>query len=217
MIRYKSNILHVFELISNINIKNSFNQMLMSNLMAKKFNKKASNPKNKPDKVLQTIDPKPGQNIVDIGSGGGYFTLRFAKIVGDKGKIYAVDTNPVLLDYVKNSAKKEGLDNIETILTKEDRVDLPEKSIDIIFMRNVTHHLFDRVEYFKQLKKFLTARGRVVILEYKKGKSFTFRGLFGHYLPKEVVMREMQESGYRLEKEFDFLPEQHFTIYSSEG
>ena len=47
----------------------------------------------------------------------------------------------------------------------------------------------------------------------KKGKSFTFRGLFGHDVPKEVIKQEMEKVGYLLEKEFDFLPEQHFTIY----
>jgi len=52
-----------------------------------------SNPKSKPDQILEAIALKPGQNIADIGSGGGYFSLRFAKIVGQEGKIYAVDAN----------------------------------------------------------------------------------------------------------------------------
>ncbi|HEX68394.1 MAG TPA: methyltransferase domain-containing protein, partial [bacterium] len=90
-----------------------------------------------------------------------------------------------------------------------------KESLDFVFMRNVTHHISDRVSYFKNLKKFLKPSGKVVIIEYKKGKPFTFRGMFGHYVSKETIVQEMEEAGYVLEKEFDFLPEQHFTIYGS--
>ena len=186
----------------------------MANFQVKMFNKKASDPKNKPDKIIEAIALKPGQSIADIGSGGGYFSLRFAKIVGEEGRVYAVDTKPELLEYVKNSAREEGLDNVIPTLVSEDKLDLPEKSLDLIFMRNVTHHIPNRVEYFKSLKRFLKPDGRIAIIEYKKGRIFTFRGLFGHYLPKETIVQEMKEAGYLLEKEFNFLPEQHFTIYA---
>ena len=185
----------------------------MANFRAELFNKKASHPKNKPDQIIKTIGLKRGQSIADIGAGGGYFSLRFAEIVGDEGKVYAVDTNPEFLQVIKSSAKKKGLNNIVTILIK-DTLDLPENSLDFVFMRNVTHHILNRIEHFKNLTRFLKADGKVIIIEYKKGKFFTFRGLFGHDVPKETIMREMKEAGYTLEKDFDFLAEQHFTIYS---
>ncbi|MCD6500482.1 methyltransferase domain-containing protein [bacterium] len=186
----------------------------MANFQAKMFNKKASDPKNKPDQIIEAIALRPGQSIADIGSGGGYFSLRFAKIVGKEGRVYAVDTKPEFLEYVKNSAKEKGLDNVIPTLAAGDKLDLPEKSLDLIFMRNVIHHLPNRVEYFKRLKRFLKPDGRIAIIEYKKGKIFTFRWLFGHYLPKRTIVQEMEKSDYLLEKEFNFLPEQHFTIYT---
>ncbi len=186
----------------------------MANFQAKMFNKKASDPKNKPDQIIEAIALKPGQSIADIGSGGGYFSLRFAKIAGEEGRVYAVDTKPEFLEYIKNSAKKEGLNNVIPTLVLGDKLDLPEKSLDLVFMRNVAHHIPNRIEYFKNLKRFLKPGGRIVIIEYKKGKIFTFRGLFGHYVPKETIIREMEEAGYLLKKEFNFLPEQHFTIYA---
>jgi len=185
----------------------------MANFQAKMFNKKASDPKNKPDQIIKTIALKSGQNIADIGSGGGYFSLRFAEIVGEKGKVYPVDTNPDFLEFVKNSAKEKRLNNVVPILITEDRLDLPEKSLDFIFMRNITHHIPNRVKYFRNLEDFLKPDGKIIIIEYKKGKFFTFRGIFGHDVPKEVIKQEMGEAGYILEKEFDFLPEQHLTIY----
>jgi len=79
----------------------------MKTSKARMFNRKASNPKNKPDQIIEAIPLKSGQNIADIGSGGGYFSLRFAKIVGEKGKVYSVDTSPDLLEFIKNSANEK--------------------------------------------------------------------------------------------------------------
>ncbi len=202
----------------------------MKNRLAKMFNKKASDPKNKSDQIIEAINLKEGQNVADIGSGGGYFSLRFAVIVGEKGKVYPVDTKSKFLEFIKNNAKEKGLNNIKPTLVSEDRLDLPctienhdcksvvqglpEKSLDFIFMRNVTHHIPNRVKYFRNLKNFIKPDGKIIIIEYKKGKSFTFHRIFGHNVSKEIIIKEMEKAGYLLEKEFDFLPEQHFTIYS---
>lgn len=188
----------------------------MKNFQAKMFNKKASNSKNKPNQILEAILLKPGQSIADIGAGGGYFSLRFAEVVGRKGKVHAVDTNQGFLEFIKNTAKEKKLNNIVTLLATEKKLDLPEKSLDFIFMRNVTHHISNRIKYFEDLKQFLKQNGKIIVLEYKPTKSFSFRGMFGHHVPKETIAKEMKKAGYLLEKEFDFLPEQHFTIYSKQ-
>lgn len=180
------------------------------------FNKKALDPRNKPDEIIEAIGLKCGQIIADIGAGGGYFSLRFAEIVGQDGKVYAVDTNPEFLQFIEDSANEKGLKNIITLLV-ENKLILPEKSLDFVFMRNVTHHLPNRVGHFKNLKQFLKPNGRIVIIEYKKGKIFNFHRLFGHYVSKEIIIQEMKEAGYLLEKEFDFLPEQHFTMYKQQS
>jgi len=179
------------------------------------FNRKASDPKNKPDKILEALALQQGQKVADIGAGGGYFTLRFAEAVGKDGRVFAVDTNPKFLEFIKNNAKKKGLDNVETVLTAEDNPTLPEQSIDLIFMRNVCHHLPNIAEYFKRLKGALKPDGRIAIIEYKAGGGrFSFHRKFGHYVPKEIIIAEMKETGYRLEKDLGFLPEQSFTIFS---
>jgi len=83
-----------------------------------------------------------------------YFSIRFAEIVGKGGKVYAVDTDENLLKFVNRKARQKGLNNIITVLVK-DKLKLPEENLDFIFMRNVTHHISNRVRYFKELKKFL--------------------------------------------------------------
>lgn len=100
----------------------------MSELKAKVFNKKASDPRNKPDQIIEAIGLNYGQTIADIGAGGGYFSLRFAEIVGENGKVYAVDTNHEFLDFINNSAQKKGLNNLVTLLITEDKLDLHEET-----------------------------------------------------------------------------------------
>ena len=186
----------------------------MKNLKAKMFNKKASDPRNKPDQILEALELRQGQNVADIGAGGGYFCLRFAEAVERKGKVYAVDTNPRFLEFIKNGAKEKRLNNVKTILVVGENLALPEGGLDLVFMRNVCHHLTNRVEYFRKLKRFLKREGRVAIIEYKRAKPFTFRGMFEHYVPRESIIKETKEAGYRVKQEFGFLPEQSFTIFS---
>ena len=66
---------------------------------------------------------------------------------------------------------------------------------------------------FKKLKTALKPDGRIAIVEYRKATGFSFHKIFGHYVPKEIIIKEMEESGYQLEKDWDFLPEQSFTIF----
>lgn len=80
----------------------------MSEWKAKMFNKKASDPRNKPDQVIEAIGLNKGQSIADIGAGGGYFSLRFAELVGVNGKVYAADINQEFLDFIKNSDGRSG-------------------------------------------------------------------------------------------------------------
>jgi len=178
------------------------------------FNRKASNTKNKPDKILETLALRLGQNVADIGTGGGYFSLRFAEVVGEGGRVFAVDTNPKFLEFVSDSAKEKGLENVETVLVTEDSLTLPERSLDLVFVRNVTHHIPDRVEYFRKLKVTLKPEGRIAIIEYRRGGRFSFRRMFGHYVSQEIIVDDMKEAGYRLKEDLDFLPEQSFTIFS---
>jgi arsenite methyltransferase len=182
---------------------------------AKMFNKKASNPKNKPDEIIKNLKILPGQHIADIGSGGGYYSIKFAKLVGKEGKVYSIDTNKEFLEFISNNAKQQEQNNIITILATENNIPLADGKMDLIFMRNVYHHIPNRIEYVKKLKKILKSDGKVAIIEYKKrGCLFGFHRRFGHYVIPEVISKEMETAGYQVEKEYFFLPEQSFTIFS---
>jgi len=183
-------------------------------LKAELFNKKASDPKNEAVIVLEALGLNQGQVVADIGSGGGYFTFLFAKSVGEGGKVFAIDTNLDFLEFVKTNAEEKGLNNIETVVATNEKPLLLKKSVDLVFMRNVCHHIQNREAYFRRLRDVLNPDGRVAIVEYRGGVGFSFHSLFGHSVPKETIVKEMRAAGYRLEKDSDFLPEQSFTLFS---
>jgi arsenite methyltransferase len=185
-----------------------------SNFRAKMFNRRASSPKSKPDEILEILALQSGQNIADIGAGGGYFSLRFAEAVKPVGKVYPVDTNEQFLDFLMSRARERGLSNLEPVLVTEDTLPLPDGGLDFVFMRNVYHHLAERVEYLKRLARKLKPDGRVAIVEYERRTPLTLRRLFGHYVPHERIIDEMEKAGYKLDTIFSFLPEQSFTIFS---
>jgi arsenite methyltransferase len=186
----------------------------MKNLKAEMLNRKASDPKNKPDQILKALALQTGQTVADIGAGGGYFSLRFADSVGREGRVFAVDTDPSFLEFIKSNAKEKGLDSVEAVLATENELHLPKGSLDLVFMRNVTHHLPNRVDYFRKLKDMLKPEGRIAIIEYRHGGGFSFHRMFGHFVPEEVIVAEMNKVGYQLKENFDFLPEQSFAIFS---
>lgn len=184
---------------------------------AEMFNRKADSSKSKPDDILKVLNLKPGSKIADIGSGGGYFTLRFAEISGKGGAVFAVDTNKEYLDYIKEAAKQKNLENINYVLAQEEQLDIPDKAFDLMFFRNVYHHLEDRVEYMRSLKPKLKTSGRVAIIEYLPGKGtwLSFRRMFGHNVPKEKIAEELGLAGFNKIEEYNFLPEQSFTVYAA--
>ena len=186
--------------------------MSLSNLRLKMLNRRASAPGSKLGEVIESLNIQKSDTVADIGSGGGYFTLEFAKRVGKGGKVYAVDTKQENLDYVKAQSEREGINNVVTVLA-DDEIGLPEKSVDLVFMRNVVHHLPEPARYFADLKRFLKPDSRVAIIDYKKGGGFSFTQLFGHYVEEAVLLDEMERAGYDLMARFDFLPEQSFNIF----
>jgi arsenite methyltransferase len=180
---------------------------------ARMYNMEAASPKNKPEEILKTLALKQGQKIADIGAGGGYFSLKFADAVGKQGAVYAVDIDPGKIEFIRKNAAEKGLDNIHMILAGKESLNLPEK-IDLIFLRNVYHHISNRVEYFTKLKESLRPDGRIAIVEHNRGGRFSFHRIFERRVTRETVVEEMTKAGYSISENIDFLPDQSFTIFS---
>jgi ubiquinone/menaquinone biosynthesis C-methylase UbiE len=166
------------------------------------------------DRVIQSLEIRPGERVADLGSGSGYFVFALAKAVGPDGVVYAVDVDQEMNDLVAERAKTEGAGNVQVILARPDDPVLPANGVDLIFTSNTYHHIKNRVSYLTNLRKYIRPKGRIAIIEFDRRSWFA--GLWKHYTPKEFIKREMEQAGYRLLREFDFLDRQSFLIFAPE-
>jgi ubiquinone/menaquinone biosynthesis C-methylase UbiE len=91
---------------------------------------------------LRSIGVKAGQVILDYGCGAGHYTITSAKIVGKKGKVYAIDRDNGTLNRLMQTAESEGLKNIVPIKTSEEsKIDLEDESIDVVLLYDILHYI----------------------------------------------------------------------------
>ena len=165
-----------------------------------------------PEKVIAALQIRRGEKIADLGAGGGYFTFKLAAAAGPTGKVYAVDIDREMVELINNQAQKDSVKNVETILAKIDDPLLPKDGVDLIFTSNTYHHFDDRIAYFSKLRKYLAPSGRLAIIDFDRRA--WFEGLLSHYTPSEFIKREMEQAGYSLQQELNFLDRQSFQIFS---
>src|SRR5512140_1203298 len=94
----------------------------------------------KPDEVMKALALRPGEVVADIGSGSGYFSVRFARAVGDTGRVYAVDVSPDMIRFLNRRVRDAGLRNVVTVLSDPDDPLLPDRSVDRFVIVDTWHH-----------------------------------------------------------------------------
>ena len=112
-----------------------------------------------PYKLLNAAGLKPGREVLEVGCGPGFFTIPAAKIVGEKGKVYALDVNPVAVEAVRRKIKEKDLKNIEVILADASKTGLLDKSIDVAFLFGVVHALDDIDTVMQEMHRVLKIEG----------------------------------------------------------
>lgn len=165
----------------------------------------------KPDQVLDTLALRPGQVVCDIGAGPGYFALRAAKRVGDKGRVFAVDVEPKILDALRARIEKTGVRNVTPVLAVASDPLLPPGSCDLVLIVDAYHHFPDRPSYLGRLAALLRPGGRLADVDWHKGKT-GFGPPPEHRIAREDVLADAAKAGLRLVAEPKFLPYQYFLV-----
>ena len=186
---------------------------MVTSLYLKMLNREAAAEKMMSGEIIKHLHIQKGHAVADIGSGGGYFTLEFARKVGKTGTVYAVDAQLKDLNFIRRQSEQEGLVNIVFVPVTGDTVNLPDTCLDLIFVRNAFHHLPQPARYFRNLKRCLKQSGKVAIIEHKPKAGYSFVAMFKHYTPDAVIVRKMTDAGYTLVQSFDFLPAQSFNVF----
>lgn len=120
-----------------------------------------------PAEVVTALAVQPGQTIVDIGAGTGYFALPLAKAVGAEGRVYAVDAQQEMLSLLAAKLRDSAPSNIELVCAEADSTSLPPACCDYVFMANVWHEFDDRAAVVAEAMRLLRPGGRVGILDWR--------------------------------------------------
>jgi len=159
------------------------------------------------DKIINTLEIKPGDSIADIGAGSGLFSRKFASIVTNSGKVFAVDINKDLLKHIDKVNKGIGIKNIITISASENDPKLPEK-VNLIFICDTLHYVSEQEKYIKTISKYLNTDGRIAVISFKDD----WPPMANKFYESDLT-NWMNNCGLRLINTEYFIEDQYFVIY----
>lgn len=125
-----------------------------------------------PDEILRQSALAPGETLVDIGCGPGFLALPAARLVGPRGRVIGLDVAPIMLSELRRNARAAGLRNIRTGRLPETSPAFPPGA-DVYLVVNVIHELDDPAAHLAALRRAMTPRSRLVIVDFLKRKSPT--------------------------------------------
>jgi len=143
-------------------------EKLMNNIMFQlmSFEYKIKSLFSPPEKILDEADITEGYKVVDYGCGPGRYTISLAEIVGEKGKVYAVDIHPLALKKVEKMGKRKGINNIKTLYAK-DIEKIEENSIDTVILFDVLHDINNKENTLKNIEKLLKPKGKLIFKDHE--------------------------------------------------
>ncbi len=153
------------------------------------------------DRVMDTLKLHPGSTVADIGAGGGWFSVRAARRVAGGpnggGTVYAEDINPHAIDAIHDRAVKENLPNIAAVLGTPDDPKLPADSLDAALMLRVYHEVAHPPTLLANLRTSMKSGGLFGVIDHPGNGA-------DHGINADVVITEVQRSGFRFVKQYDF-------------
>lgn len=164
--------------------------------------------------ILTALDSRDGAHIADLGSADGFYTLRIAKAVAPSGRAYGIDIDQKSLDKLRDRAEKEGVANVEIILSEPANPKLPAGTLDAVLIRNAYHEMTEYRSVLKGVIDGLKPGGLLIVSEAISEKA---RGLSRdlqvkeHYIAPEIVERELREAGFEIVDRQD-----PFTVFKRE-
>ena len=115
--------------------------------------------------ILEEVGIRPGFHVLDYGCGPGSYIVAIAELVGDSGKICALDIHPLAVRKVKDIASKKQLANVETILS-DCQTGLPDNSLDVVLLYDIFHHFSDPNRILKELHRVLKPDGVLSVSDH---------------------------------------------------
>ena len=108
---------------------------------------------NEPASIVAAAELKPGERVAEIGCGTGWFTFEIEKAVRPRGMVYALDTQPAMLQILR--AKRDGWERILTLPCGENEFELDDGEVDLVFHANVLHECAEPEKHLREAHRVL--------------------------------------------------------------
>jgi SAM-dependent methyltransferase len=164
-----------------------------------------------PSKVVNALNLKPNDVVADIGAGTGYMSFRIAPLL-TKGKVFAVDIQPEMLDIIEFLNKENNITNVEPILASLTNPNLPPESVDLALMVDAYHEFENPREVIEGIFRALKPGGKVALVEYRGENPFIMIKRL-HKMSQKQVRKEMQAVGLVWRETKNLLPQQHLMVF----
>ena len=163
------------------------------------------------DLLIENLELKPTDHVVDLGAGSGYFTFRIAPLV-PKGKVYAVDISPQMLGIVRAKMQKQDYQNVETVHSTITDLKLENNLADCVLIVDAYHEFSHPMEMGKAIYNTLKPGGKLVLIEYRmEDPGIPIKKL--HKMSEKQAIKELSATGLKWVKTSEALPQQHFIVF----
>ena len=151
-------------------------------------------------RFLKRIGIKPGQKVLDFGARVGHYSIPAAAVVGNKGKVYALDKNKDPLNELKRKAAEQRLENITLVKTNGGfETGLKNSSVDAALAYDVLHLIDDRKKLYREIHRVLQKNG--LFSAYPKHNKLDQPEQSLKNLEPKDIIREVEANSFYFEKE----------------
>jgi ubiquinone/menaquinone biosynthesis C-methylase UbiE len=163
-----------------------------------------------PEKVMDAIGVTAGMTVGEVGAGEGYFTFKLAHRVGSEGRIYANDIDQSALRKIEDRCRREGINQITTIVGEVENPLFPAGVMDLVIMVYVLHDLAKPAELLRNIQPALKPGAPLVILERDPEKTGDRPG---HFYNQDRLLEIVAEAGFELVRVETFLSRDNIYIF----
>jgi ubiquinone/menaquinone biosynthesis C-methylase UbiE len=160
------------------------------------------------ERLAQVAGLLPGQSVAEIGAGTGRFTAAIARKVGTAGRVFSTELTPENRRAILDRITAAGLHNVTIIQAAAAATNLPDACCDVVFLRNVYHHIQEPERFAASLARAVKPGGALIVIDFEPGALWLHGGKPddasrrpGHGVSRQDTIAELRSAGFEVRHE----------------